>query len=447
MAHFEVYILNCNGERFLAPCLESLENLELGAHTLTVNVVDNGSTDRSAYLVKKLFPWANFIALGRNEGFSRGNNLGVWKRRGQLTKKGGGVDYHVFLNNDTTVEPTWLVEAAECLTSDPQRGIVGVKSLFMDYFLPIEFSAAKQFVPAMHGIDDGRELAFGLRNNGVSSHNFYEEPRTKYFNMYSPDSDIRWSRIESKVLAAIRNVKDPSLVSIPFILDLPLRIEQEVRVIIGGKDHQIQLRSNLEDSVTVEVGPSHYCRVIQNAGSYVTSDFDAGDVGFGTIDTGQFDTDREIGAVCGVSMFIRDDLFVKLGGFDERYFAYYEDTDLCLRARQLGYKCWYASKAVINHLHCGSGLEYSEYFNRNVTWSRLLFKSKFTDPRTWRITKNNLKKGVRPEYQEFAKDYSFEHRPHLRTWGRYLRQYPDFLKNRLGYRKNKKIPYFEDPLV
>jgi N-acetylglucosaminyl-diphospho-decaprenol L-rhamnosyltransferase len=30
--------------------------------------------------------------------------------------------------------------------------------------------------------------------------------------------------------------------------------------------------------------------------------------------------------------------FVRLGGFDERYFLYYEDADICLRAKALGYE-------------------------------------------------------------------------------------------------------------
>lgn len=53
--------------------------------------------------------------------------------------------------------------------------------------------------------------------------------------------------------------------------------------------------------------------------------------------------------VSGASMFIRKDLFEKLGGFDEKFFLYFEDTDLCKRARNLNYKILYFPKFTVKH--------------------------------------------------------------------------------------------------
>src|SRR5437867_6228975 len=39
----------------------------------------------------------------------------------------------------------------------------------------------------------------------------------------------------------------------------------------------------------------------------------------------------------------------QIGGFDEDFFLYCEDTDLGLRARWAGWKCWYAPQAVAHH--------------------------------------------------------------------------------------------------
>ncbi|MFA6392440.1 MAG: glycosyltransferase family 2 protein, partial [Patescibacteria group bacterium] len=42
--------------------------------------------------------------------------------------------------------------------------------------------------------------------------------------------------------------------------------------------------------------------------------------------------------VSGAAMAIRRDIFEKVNGFDEKFFMYFEDIDLCLRTKKLGYK-------------------------------------------------------------------------------------------------------------
>jgi len=58
--------------------------------------------------------------------------------------------------------------------------------------------------------------------------------------------------------------------------------------------------------------------------------------------------------VSGAAMFIRKDIFDKLGGFDEKFFMYFEDIDLCRRARQLSYKVLYFPEFVVKHFGGGS---------------------------------------------------------------------------------------------
>ena len=45
---------------------------------------------------------------------------------------------------------------------------------------------------------------------------------------------------------------------------------------------------------------------------------------------------KEVDIVIGCLCFIRADIWAKLGGFDDAFFMYGEDADLCLRARELG---------------------------------------------------------------------------------------------------------------
>ncbi len=56
-----------------------------------------------------------------------------------------------------------------------------------------------------------------------------------------------------------------------------------------------------------------------------------------------------IACVIGASMVIRADVAKKIGGFDEDFFLYGEDQDICLRVRKCGYQIGYIDEAVVIH--------------------------------------------------------------------------------------------------
>lgn len=56
----------------------------------------------------------------------------------------------------------------------------------------------------------------------------------------------------------------------------------------------------------------------------------------------------------GCAMLIRGELLRSVGGFDERFFMYEEDLELCLRFARHGWKCWYEPFAVVSHVGQGS---------------------------------------------------------------------------------------------
>lgn len=58
--------------------------------------------------------------------------------------------------------------------------------------------------------------------------------------------------------------------------------------------------------------------------------------------------------VLGASMIIRRDVYEKVKGFDEDYFLYAEETDLCLRIRQLGYQIGYTDEITVTHVGSAS---------------------------------------------------------------------------------------------
>jgi len=53
--------------------------------------------------------------------------------------------------------------------------------------------------------------------------------------------------------------------------------------------------------------------------------------------------------LCGASLLVRRELLSQVGGFDERYFFYLEDTDLSLRARRAGWRLAVAEDAIVIH--------------------------------------------------------------------------------------------------
>jgi N-acetylglucosaminyl-diphospho-decaprenol L-rhamnosyltransferase len=54
--------------------------------------------------------------------------------------------------------------------------------------------------------------------------------------------------------------------------------------------------------------------------------------------------------ICGASMLIRPAVFAAIGGFDENYFLYFEETDFCNRALQAGYSTWYVPESRVMHI-------------------------------------------------------------------------------------------------
>lgn len=74
--------------------------------------------------------------------------------------------------------------------------------------------------------------------------------------------------------------------------------------------------------------------------------------GSGEEDYGQYDGEesREVFAAYGASWLVKKEVIEKIGGFDDDFFAYYEETDFCWRARLIGYKVRYVSTSKTRHI-------------------------------------------------------------------------------------------------
>jgi N-acetylglucosaminyl-diphospho-decaprenol L-rhamnosyltransferase len=58
---------------------------------------------------------------------------------------------------------------------------------------------------------------------------------------------------------------------------------------------------------------------------------------------------RPVPWVSGCCLLVRSDCFTDLGGFDGRFFLYYEDVDLCRRAWARGWSVWYEPALALVH--------------------------------------------------------------------------------------------------
>ncbi|MFO0633936.1 MAG: glycosyltransferase family 2 protein [Nannocystaceae bacterium] len=61
------------------------------------------------------------------------------------------------------------------------------------------------------------------------------------------------------------------------------------------------------------------------------------------------DATAKVDWVSGASTMIRRELLESVGLFDENFFLYFEETDLCRRAAQAGWERWFVREATVEH--------------------------------------------------------------------------------------------------
>ncbi len=95
---------------------------------------------------------------------------------------------------------------------------------------------------------------------------------------------------------------------------------------------------------------------------------------FGAYYMSYFDHDevREVDFVRGAFMMIRREVFDNVGLFDEAYFMYTEEVDLCYRARKLGYRTFFSPSAQIIH-YGGGSIESMSRFSEQLHLTQFYF--------------------------------------------------------------------------
>jgi GT2 family glycosyltransferase len=105
---------------------------------------------------------------------------------------------------------------------------------------------------------------------------------------------------------------------------------------------------------------------LQHAGITIGIGDGCGHVGRGTFTCRYWpwlDVTRNVSAVTGACLAVRNKLFAQVGGFDDRFPVNYNDVDLCLRIARANYRIVYESTAILKHYECQSrrgGVAFSE---------------------------------------------------------------------------------------
>ena len=126
------------------------------------------------------------------------------------------------------------------------------------------------------------------------------------------------------------------------------------------------------------------CRLINekkeflHAGTYIYPETYWGQqIGGGQKDVGQFSEDREVEGVVFACAYIKRSVLNAIGGLNEKFFSYFEDTDYCLRARDAGFKTVCCGSVTLIHYQ-----NVSTNVN-NVNFSEMFLKSQKTFRGVW----------------------------------------------------------------
>ncbi|MGB6130415.1 MAG: glycosyltransferase family 2 protein [Acidobacteriaceae bacterium] len=181
----------------------------------------------------------------------------------------------------------------------------------------IEF--LRSVYPAVRVIENGRNLRFAKGNNvGI------EASRGEYILILNPDTIIHNDTLDKIVSYADRHPEAGAF---------------GCRVL--NPDGSYQVSGRPAASFRNEWIAALYLRGLGRLHQWFTADSYPGWRGT---------SERQVDWVSGCFILVRGALLKSLGGFDEQFFYYYEDMDLCRRIGQAGYPILYSPDATITHL-------------------------------------------------------------------------------------------------
>ena len=306
---------------WLEPCLVSIAD-----QADTIVLVDNGSPAAEASEIGRRFG-VRVVRSPVNLGFSGGVNLALREVRTDLV---------ALLNDDAVAGPGWLGRAATVLR-DPGIAAVTPKVRMSGWYREVDLADTPLQVDGDRRVL-GTRLA-SVRAGGVEVLDAVVGAGIHDAESAPADPVGRW-----RWTAPGR----------PFYVPVA---DGNTEIVVNGERPR----------------PGPLCRVLNKAGSYLRSDGQLGDHGWGSPDDGRWDQPGERFNASGTAMVVRMETFRRIGGLADPFFAYYEDSDWGWRARLAGMRIVYDPATVVDHrVSATSGGIESTWVRRLAARNRVL---------------------------------------------------------------------------
>ena len=394
-----VVVLNWNSGWFVARCVRSLLLTEYPPDRFEVVLVDNASIDGSRERLAHDFPELRLIANEANLGFGEGCNRAMRDLE--------GVDHVALVNSDAVVEPGWLMPLVQTMATAADVGAVCPKILLETPYRELR-------------VDPGDSAELVLERVSVDGFDVTRRVLTEGVTMSShptlPLEMIRRIRTEAVLRVPVTGRHgDTCHVELHFT-----GASSGVRAldVADGASSEVSSAPTAPDAVLRLDVPATGRRHVNSLGTDLTPGREGFEVGFGELDDDAVDRPAGAHEVIGWSgggVLLRVEMLRRVGLFDPRYFAYYEDTDLAWRSRRQGWRTRCQPASVLHHLHGGSVgatarpfffLNYRNWLLtalRNGTRADVLAAGRLAGHLSWPYLRRNvigrLRRGWRPHGQ------------------------------------------------
>lgn len=269
--------------------------------------MDNGSPGESASRIAQRHG-ARAVRLPENVGFPAGANAGAETVRGDVV---------AFLNDDAQAGRGWIASASSAL-EDPTVAAVGPKMVLTGRYLEVQLDDETFWAPG-----DLRPLGRQLFSVSLSGRDVL--PYLVGPGIHRLESDAGAPAEQSRWRWTVGR-------GVPFYVPLPAG-DDPIQLLIAGE----------------EVRPARVVDLLNSVGSYLREDGYVGDIGSDVADDEEFDTWEERFGLSGGALVTTRETLSKVGRFEPRFFAYYEDTDWCWRARLQGYRLLFDPTVTVRH--------------------------------------------------------------------------------------------------